>query len=596
MLTPFLSSLYAFKCSDFGQILVEYFSRIVYDSLFWCAVDTSAEEVRKTVAKLALPRFEVEILEANCTASRFAIVQNSDVVIYSGVDVDDGVMVAEMCAEVGCHFVANLEQSASGLRRIKALHFSAQQSGCAIIPVCSRDVMLGELGLAALRTKFSPGTLLEASLFLPIAQTPKSLFWDTIRLASARLDSTYASEALEKSTKHVKVASTSNTSPQLSVQIVDEPPVPRISLPSSPSSSSPVDTDRMLSVSSLDDVSDAQTSLLDLPEPKLSSSAKLKSRAKSFGDLSQFELHSNTTLPTGASSVPPKRARTSMGAKARRSVSRSSLPPIPKPPILPTFKQLYSSSSTASSLAIPTDSSTHPVVSATLETVPVRLCPAPRSITPFALSSTYLLPENNHGLHRLETHHMLTTSFSARFFFLFLRLVLFLFLVVPLARKFLALFDPSKGEKTEANNVLDRRARLKYFIKKSPTTLPPSALRKIDPKFDRMTFKLPQEFLRENARPLVVGGTGTHSAYLASSSHQSTIKLHFVEVRAPKELSKPLVDALCAATSAIALATHSEESLPSGVMPPLSAGGKRLKDWLMEEGFEARFVSFGLKR
>lgn len=548
------------------------------------------------MAKLLLPsRFGVDVCEANCDSSRLSIVQNSNVVIYCGSDVDESVAVAQMCAEVGSHFVSKMEESASGLRRLKTLHFSAQQSGCAIIPVCSRDVTLGELGLVSLKTRYSPGTLLEASLFQPIAQTPVALFWDTVRLASARLDSTYASEALEKSTTHVKAASTSTPSPQIAIKVSNELQLPKISLQSADSSSSSADSDRMRSVSSLDDVSDVEVSLLELPERKLTSSGKLKSKAKSFGDLSQFELHSNSSLPQGPSSLPQHRLRPSKSAHNKKTLSRLSLPPIPKPPILPSFKQIIRSSSTASSLAVPTEASVHPVVDTTLKTVPVRLCSAPRSITPFALSTTYTLPEDNYGLHKLETHHMLTTSFSARFFFLFFRFVLVLFLVVPLARKVLALFDGSSAKDANGDSALDRKARLKYYVKKAPATLPPSSIRKIDPKFDRMSCTLPASYKTENSKPLVVGGIGTNAAYLASSSHQSTTKLSFVEVRAPQEASKQFADVICIATCAIALATNPEESVPSGVMPPLSAGGKRLKDWLLDEGFEARYVSFGLK-
>lgn len=585
-----------FDCSNLGQLVLEYFCRIVQDSLIWCAVDGSAEEVRKSVAKLLLPsRFGVDICEANCDASRLSIVQNSNVIIYCGTNVDEGVAVAQMCVEIGCHFVSKMEESASGLRRIKTLHFSAQQAGCAIVPICSRDVTLGELGLVSLKTKYSPGTLLEASLFQPIAQTPVALFWDTVRLASARLDSAYASEVLEKSTTHIKSTSTGTTSPQIPIKISGEVQLPKISLPSADTSNPPVDSDRMRSISSLDDVSDVQVSMLDLPERKLTSSGKLKSKAKSFGDLSQFELHSNTTLPLGASSLPQHRLRPSKSAQNKKNMSRLSLPPIPKPPILPSFKQIIRSSSTASSLAVPTEASVHSVVDTTLKTVPVRLCTAPRSITPFALSTSYSLPEDNHGLHKLETHHMLTTSFSARFFFLFFRFILVLFLVVPLSRKLLALFDGSNAKEANGDSPLDRKARLKYYVKKAPATLPPSSIRKIDPKFDRMSCTIPAHYKKENSKPLVVGGIGTLAAYLASSSHQSTTKLNFVEVRAPKEASKLFADVICLATCAIALATNPEESVPSGVMPPLSAGGKRLKDWLMDEGFEARYVSFGLK-
>ena len=503
-----------------------------------------------------------------------------------------------MCTEVGSHFISKMEQSAAALRRLKSLHYSARQKGCAIIPVCSRDVTLGELGIVALRTKFSPGTLQEASLFLPIAQDYKSLFWDTVRLASARLDITYASEAMDKSNSMFKSTSTSNSSSDLTQQTSTETSLPKISLPSSTPSAADIQLDRLVSVSSLDNVSDASHLHLSLPleaPSPPSSSSKLKSKAKSYGDLSHFDAHSSSSLPLNPSNLPPHRLVPPKSAQTRRKLSRQSLPPIPKPPLLPTFKQVLRSSSTACSLAVPTESSLHPVVQSTLENVPVRLCPAPRSITPFALSSTYSLPEGNHGLHRLESHHIVTTSFGARFFFLFFRLVLLLFLIVPLARKFLALFDTSNTSNSLKRASLEQKARLKYYLKKSPATLPPSSTRKIDPKFDRMSCNLPTYFKQENAKPLVVGGIGTTSAYLASSSHQSTTKLHYVEVRAPRDIPKCLADVICVSTCAIALATNSEDSTPSGVMPPLSAGGKRMKDWLIEEGFTTRFVSFGLK-
>lgn len=103
--------------------------------------------------------------------------------------------------------------------------------------------------------------------------------------------------------------------------------------------------------------------------------------------------------------------------------------------------------------------------------------------------------------------------------------------------------------------------------------------------------------MNNNSQAVIVGGLGTHSQYLASSSTQTTESLKFVEVRAPGHLSAMHATVVGMCLTAIALTRNSASAgATHGVVPPLSAGGKVLKDLLTEEGFKARSVSYGRKK
>lgn len=542
-------------------------------------------------------------MEAKSADELLERARDTNVLIYCGSDLDESVVLAQCCSEEGVHFVGKLEHSASVLLRMKTLHYAAKKRNCAIIPVCSRDTTLAELGLLALKTTFMPGVLLEASLFQPIARNYKSLFWDTAKLALQRVDSSYASSTSLQNNATGSKTPKGSSSPRVgpivkngnsSTSELKVPPIDISLSTDSSSASSTIDSDRLHSISSLDNLAEGNFLL----QP--GNSTKLKSKAKSYGDLSHAEVSPNAVHSIEGSGTHRHTRRSSSGVYSRKKISRRSLPPVQKPPLIPSFKQVIRSRSTASLLAEPTSSSLHPVVAATLETVPVRLCPAQRSVTPLALSSTTLIAsEGNESAHKLEVHHLLTTSMRSRFFFFLFRLLLLLFIVVPLFKVLLTSLAPRKlGVKRDssANEAEETKARLGFYIDRAPTTLPLATLRKIDPKFDRQSLRsFSRDFTEQNARPLVIGAIGTTSSYLASSSHQTSSQLKFVETSAPYDIGPLHANVMCVSMCAIALAIFPEQVASVGVVPPLSAGGRRLKDWLLEEGFQARLISYGRK-
>lgn len=96
---------------------------------------------------------------------------------------------------------------------------------------------------------------------------------------------------------------------------------------------------------------------------------------------------------------------------------------------------------------------------------------------------------------------------------------------------------------------------------------------------------------------MIVGGIGSTSQYLASSSSQSTDSLKFVEVYAPEQLGPMHASVVCICLTAIALTKSASSSgATNGVVPPLSAAGKVLKDLLLDEGFDVKYVSYGVKK
>jgi len=601
-------------------------------------VGESLIELQEVERELRLPsNYSLDLAAAVSASDLLHIVRRTNVVICCFDVVKFSLEVAATCASEGTHFVGNLETESS-LRRLKGLHFLAKMHACAIVPLCSRDVTMSELGIWILAASFAPGTLMEASLFRPLPRTYKDMFWDTALLASERISQLVAVTSLthqmgrrtapivgegekdkrrqtSSSSTPTISSSTSQSTPSTpmldklrdatyfksSSNVEEEKVVPLISVSplSETSSSLPVSSPnadpsfRIRPNSSLENLSaDMDVTWHGFP------SSGLRSKAKSFGDLDELSTL-DVRILDGA--MPVRRARGGAEAKKKRRVASHLFP---RTPLLPSINQVLHSQTLVSQIESEPKGSTNPVVRESLETTPTQLCSARGSLTPVVLSTTSLLPESSESAAQMEVHHLSTIGAGSRLFSFLFRVFLFLFLLVPLLRGWISKWAPTDTNvgplfgPTARNKIPkeEEHAKLRFYAHRSPTTITPSVLRTIDPK-GTVKHPLTSQFTTRNSLAIVVGGLGTNSQYLASSSTQPTESLKFVEVKAPGHLGPMHATVVCMCLTAIAL-TRSEASpgATTGVVPPLSAGGKVLKELLTEEGFKAISVSYGRKK
>ena len=529
---------------------------------------------------------------ASTASMLLKVVQTSAVLICCLDDHRKSLEIATMCATEGTHFVGKVEQP-TFLRRTKNLHFLAKLNSCSIVPTCNRDVTMSELGLFALAIKFSPGTLLEASLFRPLPTAYKALFWDTVLLASEKITTTLAATPSRRTnSKHLLPLEPLETPRPLNE--IPTPLIPSISVTSDDMPSSSNSGDRMKYISSYDNLASA----LDPKWNGLDTSAtRMHAKAKSFGDLEQLEaasLEESTSLPSVSQHIRSH----SLKIDSTRKIQRSSQPSSTKcNPLFPSMNHVIQSPKLVSQIVASPKHSEHPVVQQSIETTHTQLSSARRSLTPTVLESTSLLPEASQGRHRIELHHLSTIGAGSKLFSLLLRVLLFIFLLFPLVRRWLTAWAPLRGTQPGQEVMLSRQeqiAKAQYYLDRSPTTMTMPALRAANLHNDVRT-PLSKTFRAQNSQPVVVGAIGSIADYLASSSTQSNEKLKFAEVRAPGHLGPSHATAICTALCAIALATSPPNPRSTGVVPPLSAGGKILKDLLIAEGFTTRNVSFGRK-